>query len=59
MSKQYTQKLVRLAKEMIELDKPLITRTETAEVDLQMRDHTFNSKLNYLLGYIMALEEND
>lgn len=57
VSKSYEKKLVELAKELIELDKPIISRQETAKRDLEYRNDQFVYKLNYLLGYIMALEE--
>ena len=51
MTEQYRKRLVELAKQIEKLERPEYLNTPEGL--------NFVSKLNYLLGYIMALEEDE
>lgn len=54
MTKEYVSKLVQLAKDV--RDYPGITTND--QLKAERHRAIFDAKLNYLLGYIIALEEN-
>jgi hypothetical protein len=57
MTKEYIEKLIRLAKEIEEDGKPIIGNSVKEVHQLsKVRQFKFNEKLNHLLGYILALE---
>ena len=51
MTKNYIKKLIRLAEEVREL------QLKNQELELSWDTVKFNSKLDYLIGYILALKE--
>lgn len=60
MTEEYRKRLIELAKEVIELNKPInLASSEESELFIRDREIMFCSKLNYLLGYIMALENHN
>lgn len=63
MNEEYKKKLIVLAKEVQELNKPktyISSEQDREQVKNQIKfdEMQFNSKLNYLLGYIMALDND-
>ena len=52
MTKEYIKKLVRLAKDLYE-------GMEIVSGTMNKKQTIFMSKLNYLIGYIMALEDSN
>ena len=61
MTKNYIKKLIRLAEEIreLQLEESKSLGQEVAEQKLELSWSTIqlNSKLNYLIGYILALKE--
>ena len=59
MTEEYKKKLVMLAKDIMELNSPTIcNNAKEVRYEVRRKEMLFTSKLNYLLGYIMALEDN-
>jgi len=60
MTKAYTERLIRLAQELVELREWNVFSAQTkndVEVDAAMHGMVVGSKIDFLLGYILALEE--
>lgn len=59
MTEEYQKRLIQLTKDFIEFrEKEIILRADDENNDnfIMQREIKYEAKLNYLLGYIMALE---
>lgn len=57
MTEEYITKLIELAKEVESLTHDFDTSISITRDELMKKQMIFQSKLNYLLGYILSLEE--
>ncbi|MEK6878924.1 MAG: hypothetical protein AABY22_04915 [Nanoarchaeota archaeon] len=57
MTEEYMKKLIELAKEIHEMQLKESDEFKGKEVPVKWEVITLNSKINYLIGFILALEE--
>jgi hypothetical protein len=58
MTKSYQQRLIALAQELVELREPRSYKaSDETEALIKMHEVMIESKTEFLLGYILALEE--